>query len=131
MRSVRHVMNISFCHHFFISLSFVRFVKPVLNIQPVLSGQAALLGKGQKIERNGIHVKQSVSRVVHWGRGKTAEPGNMPLMLPFPSPDYCSAHFARRFFSPFRPTVEPGPSLATPSQGRPLYYYCFIIIFMI
>ena len=78
------------------------------------------------MEQNGL--KKSASLVVDWGRERPAEPGAMPLMLLFPSLDYPFSDFARRLFSPFPPTVEPGPSVATPSQGRRLYYYYFIII---
>ena len=51
--------------------------------------------------------------MVSWNSGvKGMSPGSAAL---FPSPGYCSAHFARRYFSylffPFSPTAEPGPRL--------------------
>ena len=143
MGSVRHVMNISFCHHFFIFLSFLRFVKPVLNIQPVFKrsvghslarDQAALLGKGQKIERNGIHVKQSASWVVHWGRGKTAELGGHAFDAAVPLSGLLLGSLCSTIFFPF-PANCGAWSQPSHTQSREtallllLYYYFYDLNF--
>ena len=66
-------------------------------------GPSSAVGKGKKRGEIGKILAREASRAVVWG----GEMGGVP----FPSPEYRSARFARRFFPPFSPNAEPGPRL--------------------
>ena len=76
---------------------------------PLLKPGTPLWRKMAK-KKNGVKRHKKNRRAERWtGEGERAA-------HPFPSPDYCSVHFARRllfifFFSLFSPTAESGPRL--------------------
>ena len=61
------------------------------------------LGPGSAVGEKGKKPLTGTNKAVVWGRKRA--------VAPFPSPDFLSAHFARRFFCLFSPNAQPGPGL--------------------
>ena len=106
MRSIRCVMNISLCHHFYFSF-FSQVCQTCIKQSTctkwsvghfLARDQAPLLGKRQKMKQNGI--KQSASLVVDWGRGKRGRAWRHAFDAAIPPPRLALGSLCSTIFPP-------------------------------